>query len=256
MGRSSTTSLRSSRLFAKQKDYVDLKVMRSKRAAVFGVGQLGSLASLYLAKSGIGSIVLIDKDEIELRNTNVQLLYAPEDVGAGKAEVLARKLGVLAPWTEVEQRMIEVPTGYEDTKDYEEKLNKFVELLDRVDIALSCFDNIGSRVSVAKICRRLNIPMVDAGIVGKNGQVLATIWGKSPCIACLNLSGAGSRPCLLASTVTSGAIVAGLQASIATDLLHHKEIPTLIVVDLENYKVSTLAVKKNSSCWLCGGADD
>ena len=97
--------------------------------------------------------------------------------------------------------------------------------------------------------------MIDAGILAKNGQVLTTIWNKTPCIACLNLSGAGSRPCILTSTVCTGSMVSSLQASIAIDYLHAKEVPEFVTVDLENYNVSRIRMKRNPDCWLCGDAN-
>lgn len=245
-------TLKLSQIFAKQNDYVDLKLMRKKKAAVFGVGQLGSLSALYLAKSGIGSLVLLDKDTVELRNTNVQLLYSPEDIGLNKANVIAAKLKNLSPWTAVSKALIQIPTGYEHEDVFEQKMTKVVELIEGCHAALCCFDNIESRVSVAKICRRLNIPMFDAGILGKNGQVLATIWNKTPCIGCLNLTGAGNRPCILASTVCSGAIVSGLQVAMAIDYLHAKEIPHFVAVDLEDFSMRQLSVRRKPDCWLCG----
>ncbi len=246
------SNLKLDEIFVKQNDYIDLQLMRAKKVAVFGVGQLGSNSSLYLAKSGIGSLILLDKDTVELRNTNVQLLYSPEDVGSKKSQVIADKIRTLAPWTEVIQATLEIPTGYENPEEFEEKFNEVCELVKGADIALCCFDNIESRVTVAKICKKLNMPMIDAGVLGKSGQVLATVWGKTPCIACLNLSGAGSKPCLLASTVCSGAIVSSLQVAMAIDYLHGKEMPNFVTVDLENFNVSPIPMKRKSDCWLCG----
>lgn len=243
-------------IFLKQKDYVDLKIMQQKKVVVFGVGQLGSLASLCLAKSGIGSLILLDKDSVELRNTNVQLLYSPDDIERKKSEVIAERLQKLAPWTKITQSTIEIPTGYEQPEEFEQKLERVSELIKDADIALCCFDNIESRITVAKICKKLNMPMFDAGVLGKNGQVLATIWGKTACIACLNLSGAGSRPCLLASTVCSGTAVSSLQVTMVIDYLHGKQIPNFITVDLENYNVRVINMKKKSDCWLCGDGNE
>ena len=251
--RSSTTGLRLSQVFAKQRDHISLRLMRRKRAVVFGVGQLGSLSALYLAKSGIGSLTLLDRDTVELRNTNVQSLYSPQDVGLRKADVVREKLKTLAPWTKVKPAVIEIPNGYGSEHETAIGIKRTEDLVKGADVALSCVDNIGTRVTIAKICRDHGIPLFDAGVLGMNGQVLATVWNKTPCIACLNLSGAGSTPCLLASTVCSGAMVSSIQSALVIDHIHRREIQQFVTVDLQNFRVSPISVKPKDDCWLCGG---
>ena len=145
------TNLKLDEVFIKQKDHIDLQLMRLKKIAIFGVGQLGSQAGLYLAKSGIGSLLLLDKDSVELRNTNVQLLYSPDDIGSQKSEVIAERLGKLAPWTKVSSVTVDIPMGYEPEEEYERKFKEICDLLKDIDAVLCCFDNIESRVTVAKI---------------------------------------------------------------------------------------------------------
>lgn len=64
----------------------------SARVAVLGVGGLGGWSALSLACCGIGEMVLIDGDEVEVSNLNRQILYTEADVGRLKAEVATERL--------------------------------------------------------------------------------------------------------------------------------------------------------------------
>jgi len=59
---------------------------------IVGLGGLGCPASIYLAGAGIGKLILMDKDQVELGNLYRQVLYRDEDIGQPKAEVAAERL--------------------------------------------------------------------------------------------------------------------------------------------------------------------
>ena len=58
---------------------------------ILGVGATGSFVASNLAMSGVGSLILVDYDTIELSNLNRQLLFRTEDIGKNKAEVQNNK---------------------------------------------------------------------------------------------------------------------------------------------------------------------
>lgn len=74
------------------------------RVAVLGVGGLGSWVALALACHGIGEMVLVDFDRIELSNLNRQVLYSVADLGRSKARVAAERLGAYDPGMKIEVR--------------------------------------------------------------------------------------------------------------------------------------------------------
>jgi hypothetical protein len=71
---------------------------------VIGVGGLGSWAAAALACVGVGKLVLVDDDTVELSNLNRQVLFRPQDVGALKVEVAAAALRAFNPDLEIESR--------------------------------------------------------------------------------------------------------------------------------------------------------
>jgi molybdopterin-synthase adenylyltransferase len=78
--------------------------LRAARIAVLGCGGLGSWAVGALACVGIGSVVLIDDDAVDLSNLNRQILYRHADVGASKVERTAAWLAAFDPTIEVAAR--------------------------------------------------------------------------------------------------------------------------------------------------------
>ena len=66
------------------------KVMNSS-ICIIGCGGLGTTTAQYLAMTGIGQMLLIDFDKVEISNLNRQLSYLEKDIGKNKAEVLKKK---------------------------------------------------------------------------------------------------------------------------------------------------------------------
>ncbi|MCC8048914.1 MAG: tRNA threonylcarbamoyladenosine dehydratase [Oscillospiraceae bacterium] len=74
------------------------------RVAVFGVGGVGGFAAEALARSGVGSIVLIDDDRVCLTNINRQIIATRKTVGRYKTEVMRERILDINPAAEVEER--------------------------------------------------------------------------------------------------------------------------------------------------------
>src|SRR3954468_24915434 len=72
---------------------------------VIGAGGLGCPALLYLAAAGVGRILIVDFDRVDVSNLQRQVLYTSEDEGQPKAEAAARRLRALNPFITVEPRM-------------------------------------------------------------------------------------------------------------------------------------------------------
>ena len=78
-----------------------LRLKRS-RAIVIGAGAAGSAAAAELASRGVGYVAVVDGAAIALRDLAGQAVYYTPDVGQGKADTLAAKLGLLNPEVQVE----------------------------------------------------------------------------------------------------------------------------------------------------------
>src|SRR5262245_15117953 len=107
---------------------------------VIGAGGLGCPALLYLAAAGIGRIVIVDDDRVEVSNLQRQVLYTSDDAGAPKAAAAARRLRALNPLITIEPR-IERFTR-----------NSALALVRSVDVVLDGSDNFSTRYLVNDAC--------------------------------------------------------------------------------------------------------
>jgi tRNA A37 threonylcarbamoyladenosine dehydratase len=125
------------------------------RVAVVGVGGVGSWAAEALARSGVGSITLIDADEVCVSNTNRQLHTLANTLGKAKVAVMAERLRAISPTLEVDavERFV-TPTT-------------LAELLDRgFDLVLDACDAFRVKVEMAAWCRRRKLPLIVCGSAG------------------------------------------------------------------------------------------
>ncbi len=76
--------------------------LKEAKVAVFGIGGVGGYAAEALARSGIGSLVLVDKDTVSVSNLNRQLIATTETVGQSKVEVMKRRIATINPDCKVE----------------------------------------------------------------------------------------------------------------------------------------------------------
>lgn len=102
--------------------------LSSATAAICGLGGLGSNIAIALARAGIGRLILVDFDRVDITNLHRQQ-YKAEQIGEYKAEALAANLLEISPYTEVKGATEKV------TED------NFLELLEGADIVCEAFDN-------------------------------------------------------------------------------------------------------------------
>ena len=102
--------------------------LSSATAAICGLGGLGSNIAIALARAGIGRLILVDFDRVDITNLHRQQ-YKAEQIGEYKTEALAANLLEISPYTEV--------------KGVTEKVTEdnFLELLEGADIVCEAFDN-------------------------------------------------------------------------------------------------------------------
>ena len=108
-----------------------LEILKNKRVAILGVGGVGSFAAESLARSGVGSLVLMDKDNIDITNVNRQIHATTKTVGCSKVEEMKKRILDINPECEV----IAIQDFYtEDTYPvfYEKPLDFVIDACDTV----------------------------------------------------------------------------------------------------------------------------
>ncbi|HEX7325092.1 MAG TPA: tRNA threonylcarbamoyladenosine dehydratase [Rhodanobacteraceae bacterium] len=125
------------------------------RVAVIGLGGVGSWSAEALARSGVGSLALIDADEVCVSNTNRQLHTLESTLGRSKVLVMAERLRAINPALVVQpvQRFV--------TPD------SITELLDAgFDLVLDACDAFRVKVEMTAWCRRRKLPLLVCGSAG------------------------------------------------------------------------------------------
>ncbi len=125
-----------------------------KRAKVFiaGAGGLGSPISIYLAAAGIGKIVLVDRDVVELSNLNRQILHWEKDVGVKKALSAKEKLVGLNSDISVEA----IPETLDESN--------VSRLVGDADLIIDAMDNFSTRYLLNKTAVEKKIPFIHGAI--------------------------------------------------------------------------------------------
>ena len=112
---------------------VDLhKRFSSATVAVCGLGGLGSNIAIALARAGIGKLLLIDFDRVDITNLHRQQ-YKANQIGLYKADALAENLSEIAPYTEIQTVTAKITE------------ENFTDLLKDADIVCEAFDNAESK---------------------------------------------------------------------------------------------------------------
>ena len=126
-----------------------LENLEEKRVAVFGIGGVGSYAAEALARGGIGTLMLVDSDEIVLSNLNRQLFATTDTVGLPKVEAALRRLTLAAPEVKVQtKQMFFTPESEFDVSEY--------------DYVLDCIDSVSGKIELAERCARAGVPLISA----------------------------------------------------------------------------------------------
>jgi sulfur-carrier protein adenylyltransferase/sulfurtransferase len=146
-----------------------------KRSAVLviGAGGLGCPVLLYLAAAGVGRIVLVDPDTLDVSNLQRQILYTSEDAGRSKARAAAARLQALNPFITIEPHVERFTRS------------NALALVRSVDVVIDGTDNFPTRYLANDACVLADRPLVYGAIYGFEGQVSVFNWRGGPTYRCL-----------------------------------------------------------------------
>lgn len=148
--------------------------LKASRVLVIGCGGLASVVVPYIVGAGIGSVVIIDDDDISLSNLHRQLVYRMSDIGRNKAAVMKEQLTAMND--QVRIRAI-------DYRLNEEQLNLEVMM---ADIVVDCSDNFTTRYLINQVCFRSKTMLVSGAAIDLKGQFAIFDYRKNtPCYCCV-----------------------------------------------------------------------
>ncbi len=193
------------------------------RVVVIGIGGLGSWAAASLAAAGVGTIVAVDDDRVELSNLNRQILYGEPDLGGRKVDVAARRLGEINSGV----TFIALPRRIRSRADVE-------AVIGGSDFVVATADSPAHEIDrwIDDACHAQGVPHIGAGQFPPLIRVgPCVIPGQTPCQDCIEsglregfaqydelVSSRQATPSAAATLAPASAVVGGL---IAMEVLHH-----------------------------------
>ena len=170
---------------------------------VVGCGALGSFAIDQLARAGVGTLTLVDRDVVELTNLQRQTLYVEAHVRDGVPKAVAAADRVRA----IDSSLTVHPV----VEHYDS--NNALELLYGVDLVIDGLDNFPSRYLLNDACVSQKIPWIHGGAVAETGTSLTVLPGETPCLRCLfpDPPGPGLTP-----TCDTAGVLAPIVATVAS----------------------------------------
>jgi molybdopterin/thiamine biosynthesis adenylyltransferase/rhodanese-related sulfurtransferase len=150
-----------------QRKLLDAKVL------LLGAGGLGSPAALYLAAAGVGTLGVVDDDEVDVSNLQRQVLHTTDRVGMRKVDSAEEAIRALNP----DVRVVKYPMRLSAAN--------VVEVIEGYDVVVDGADNFPTRYLLNDASVRLRIPVVSASILGFDGQLSVFQPYEGPCYRCL-----------------------------------------------------------------------
>jgi ubiquitin-activating enzyme E1 C len=138
---------------------------------IIGVGAVGCEVAKNLTLMGIGRLIIVDNDVVEVSNLSRQMLFTDEDVGRPKTLAAQEKLVKMNPW-------IRIDRYYKDVRELDTSL--FREAV----VVCSCLDNWPVRRWVNSMCIELDKPLVDVAMDGLYANLQVVLPGKTACLEC------------------------------------------------------------------------
>ena len=150
-----------------QAKLLDAKVL------LLGAGGLGSPTALYLAAAGVGTLGIVDDDEVDLSNLQRQVIHTTRTIGTPKVDSAEAAIAALNPDVEV----VKYPVRLDSSN--------IMEIIDGYDVIVDGVDNFPTRYLLNDATVRLGIPVVSASILGFDGQLSVFKPHDGPCYRCL-----------------------------------------------------------------------
>ncbi len=221
--------------------------IRASRVLLIGAGGLGAPAALYLAAAGVGTIGLIDDDNVDVSNLQRQVIHATAAVGRPKVDSAAEAIRALNPDVEVVAHRMRLTA--DNARD----------LLGGWDVVIDGTDNFPTRYLVNDATVMLGLPLVHGAVLGFNGQVGVFDARRGPCYRCLHPAPppAGSVPSCAEAGVLGvlPGIIGTMQAAEALKLVIGGGQPLLgrlALLDAWGAHLREIPVAKNPACPVCG----
>lgn len=234
----------------------DQERLAKSTVIVAGIGALGTIVALDLVLTGIGKVVVIDFDTIELSNLSRQFLYGDEDVGKSKAVIAGQHLRELNPDVQV----LALNSSIQEVRH---------SIYEEADLIIDGLDTFEARRWLNSLCVHKNKVLIHGGMYGWWGNVQRVVPFETACIECQPLvpverlqkacTPPGERrkteepPPKFPALLSIATVIAGIQFQEALKHLLGVGIPldNYLFYDGLHQQFTTLKLARNPNCFLC-----
>lgn len=227
----------------------DFAALAAAKVLIIGCGGLGSPAAFALASSGIGSLGLVDFDEVEISNLNRQIMHSTSRIGMPKVQS-----------AEIFLRQINPNVGLE-TYNTRVSRGNVLEIISSYDIIIGGLDNLPARYILNDACYTAKKPLIEAGALDISGLATTIIPEIGHCYRCIfpETNDNNSLPSCSETGVLGPVpgLMGIIQAAEAVKLLTgigESLMNKILLFDVFDTDIYVAAHRKNKYCGLCGSA--
>nr|WP_295672654.1 molybdopterin-synthase adenylyltransferase MoeB [Sphingomonas sp.] len=218
--------------------------LKAARVVVVGAGGIGSPAIQYIAAAGIGRLILIDDDAVDLSNLQRQTIFGTDDIGQPKVAAAAIAVSRLNPNVVVEMHAVRI--GPDNAAD----------LIAGADVVLDGCDNFTTRLVVTDACLAARIPLVSAAVGQFEGQLgVFRGWeADKPCYRCFVGNDPDRPEASCADQGVLGAMTGLLGSLAALEVIRaitgfgDDSAGKLLLVDALAFRFRTITLPKDPGC--------
>jgi molybdopterin/thiamine biosynthesis adenylyltransferase len=216
---------------------------------IIGAGGLGAPAALYLAASGVGHLMLVDDDTVDLTNLQRQIIHTTGRIGQPKVDSAKTALTEINPEIRISALNERVAGA------------RLAELVAQATVVLDCSDNFATRHAVNRACVVAGVPLVAGAVIRFDGQlsVFDPRNAASPCYACLFPPDAAYEDVACSSMGVFAplvGVIGAMQAAEALKLIAaigQSLAGRLLLLDGREMEWTSIAVARDPACPVCGG---
>lgn len=220
----------------------------ASRVLILGMGGLGAPVAMYLAASGVGHLVLVDDDDVELSNLQRQIIHETDSIGSPKVDSAKARLEKINP--EISLTVINKKlSGSELTEE-----------VTRATVVVDGTDNFKSRFLINKASVKTKTPLVSGAVIRLEGQISTYVPGSDNCCyRCLYQDSEEVMETCSENGVLApvAGIIGSIQATEAIKVILGMEgilLNRLLLLDAATMEWRTIKINKDPSCPVCSSS--
>lgn len=222
----------------------------ASRVLLVGCGALGAAHAEMLARAGVGSLRIVDRDFVEFTNLQRQTLFKESDAAERLPKVVAARTRIAEINSEIEVEAIIADVNHSNIES----------LIDGCDLVIDGTDNFQVRYLLNDACVKHGVTWIYGAAVSSYGTTMTIIPGETPCLRCIfdEMPDAGSSPTCdtagvimpIIATVSATQVAEALKILVGDTASLHR---SLIQYDLwANDRQRIKLGEPNADCMTCG----